>query len=81
MNVQNLSGALQVCVKECPKRFLTTPQDIDTYYRETGTNLCNYNFNFNDVRSSSILDGFYSPHGPCPRLPVYERFVTKTDNF
>ncbi|KAI5645199.1 plasma-membrane choline transporter domain-containing protein [Phthorimaea operculella] len=72
MDVKNLKNSLKVCVKQCPTKKLETLNDIQSFYRQTGSNLCRYDINLNNVTTSTPdLHNFY---GPCPVLPVYETF-------
>lgn len=71
MDVKNLRRSLKICVKECPKRNLETTADVQNFYRETGSNLCRYDINPNNVTSTKELHGSF---GPCPSLPVYNSF-------
>ncbi|XP_064292071.1 choline transporter-like 1 isoform X4 [Plodia interpunctella] len=71
MDVKELRRSLKICVKECPNRKLESLADIQNFYRETGSNLCRYDINPNNVTSTKDLHDFI---GPCPTLPVYDSF-------
>lgn len=74
-NISELKHSLKICVKECPKKTLNRIEDIETYYRATGNNLCKYDFDYNDFKNSRIIDKkvLSGSFGPCPAIPVYER--------
>lgn len=71
MDVKELQRSLKICVKECPNRKLESLADIQSFYRETGSNLCRYDISLNGTVNSKDLHNFI---GPCPTLPVYESF-------
>ncbi|KPJ11312.1 CTL-like protein 1 [Papilio machaon] len=71
MDIKELRRSLKICVKQCPKNKLESLADIQNFYRETGSNVCRYDIDLNNVISSSALHNFI---GPCPTLPVYESF-------
>ncbi|XP_060801052.1 choline transporter-like 1 isoform X2 [Amyelois transitella] len=71
MDVKELRSSLKICVKECPNRKLESLADIQNFYRETGSNLCRYDINPNNVTSTKDLHHYI---GPCPTLPVYDSF-------
>lgn len=72
MDIKDLRNTFKVCVKQCPDRYMSTMDDIKKYYKETGTNLCKYDFDYNSIsnENSKFLN---SRFGPCPELPVYNR--------
>ncbi|XP_028044144.1 CTL-like protein 1 isoform X2 [Bombyx mandarina] len=71
MDVKELRKSLKICVKECPNKKIESLDDIKQFYRQTGSNLCNYPVNVNTLPNSAELHNYY---GPCPTLPVYESF-------
>lgn len=71
MDVKELRKSLKICVKTCPTRKLESFADIQRFYRETGSNLCSYDINLNNVSINSNLHHYI---GPCPTLPVYESY-------
>ncbi|XP_013178112.1 PREDICTED: CTL-like protein 1 isoform X1 [Papilio xuthus] len=71
MDIKELRRSLKICVKQCPKNKLESLTDIQNFYRSTGSNVCRYDIDLNNVISSSDLHNFI---GPCPTLPVYESF-------
>ncbi|XP_068630522.1 choline transporter-like 1 isoform X2 [Battus philenor] len=71
MDIKELRRSLKICVKECPNRKLESLTDIQDFYRKTGSNLCQYDINLNNVTSTSNLHNYF---GPCPTLPVYDTF-------
>ncbi|CAB3252104.1 unnamed protein product [Arctia plantaginis] len=71
MDVKELQRSLKICVKECPNKRMDTLADIQQFYKDTGSNLCRYDINLNNIRRNQIQHNFI---GPCPTLPVYESF-------
>lgn len=75
-DVKELKHSLKICVKECPKRMLSKIEEVNTYYKETGVNLCKYDFDYKYFTNKTIhKDGLSGSFGPCPVLPIYERLV------
>lgn len=72
MDVKHLRRSIKICVKQCPTKQLDTFNDIQNFYRETGSNLCRYDIHFNNV--SIIPKDLHGTLGPCPILPVYDSF-------
>ncbi|XP_044736972.1 choline transporter-like 1 isoform X2 [Chrysoperla carnea] len=74
MDIRELRKTIKICVKQCPTRNLNTLEDLRSFYKETGTNLCRYDFNFNELDKLTPIqkDALTSTMGPCPKLPVYE---------
>lgn len=73
MDIKELKKTLKVCVKQCPTRHMDKLEDLNKFHKETGTNLCRYDFDFAQITNPSTKDVLSSPLGPCPKLPVYER--------
>lgn len=74
-DLKDLKHSLKICVKECPRKTLTKIEDINNYYKETGVNLCKYDFDYKYFNNQSIYkDGLSGSFGPCPVLPIYERY-------
>lgn len=71
MDVKELQRSLKICVKECPNRKMETMSDLQNFHKETGSNLCRYDINLNNVTKTKELNNFI---GPCPTLPVYDSF-------
>lgn len=71
MDIKELQRSLKICVKECPNKKMDTLADLQSFYRETGSNLCRYDINVATVSNSPKLNDFI---GPCPTLPVYDSF-------
>lgn len=71
MDVKQLRRSLKICVKQCPNKKMESFTDIQNFYKETGSNLCRYDINLNNVTSKQELHNFI---GPCPTLPVYDSF-------
>lgn len=74
-DVKELKNSLKVCVKHCPERTLTSISEIYNHYTSNRYGLCKYNFNYEELRNSSIdVNVLSNPYGPCPSLPIYERW-------
>lgn len=71
MDIKELQRSLKICVKECPNKKMESMNDLQNFYRETGSNLCRYDISLNNLTSTSNLNSYI---GPCPTLPVYESF-------
>lgn len=75
-DIKELRNSLKICVEECPKRTLIKAEDIYDYYSQEKVHLCKYDFQYSHLRNNSIDKKILSSSfGPCPLLPVYERFV------
>lgn len=74
-DVKELKQSLKICVKTCPKRTLNEPRDLLQYLTETGTQLCKYDYNMQQLDRLSKSDKAFNTLGPCPSLPVYERYT------
>lgn len=76
MDVKNVRNSLQICVEKCPDRTLNSMQDIKDFYKETGSDLCRYDFDLLSYNGTDHnLDEnvtITSSVGPCPHLPVYQ---------
>lgn len=82
-DIKDIKRSLKICVKECPTKTLNTVQDIYSLHTK-GIDLCRYDFNYNEL--SKLNEASTRSFGPCPVLPVYERYVkyktfTKNCNF
>lgn len=79
MDIKELRKTIKICVKQCPTKNLNTMDDLRTYYKDTGTKLCRYDFDFNELDNPQIKNaperkaGLSRSVGPCPKLPVYDR--------
>ncbi|XP_022128106.2 choline transporter-like 1 isoform X3 [Pieris rapae] len=71
LDIKELRKSLKICVKKCPSKKMETFTDIQTFYKETGSNLCRYDINLNTTTNNQGLNNYL---GPCPVLPVYESF-------
>lgn len=71
MDIKELRRSLKICVKKCPSKKLESLNDIQQFYKDTGSNLCRYDINLNNVTNSKDLHNFI---GPCPTLPVHDSF-------
>lgn len=76
MDIKHLRKSLKVCVKQCPNKKMETLDDLKSFYGETGSNLCKYNYNFSQVASANAEKALSGSLGPCPVLPVFERLVS-----
>ncbi|CAG0879033.1 unnamed protein product [Darwinula stevensoni] len=73
-DMTDLYHSLRICVKECPGERLDSLQDILSFYNETGSLLCRYDYNSYYVHPDSSLNitiPLTSPLGPCPPPPIY----------
>lgn len=75
-DLHELKQSIKICVKECPKRNLNNPTDLYKYYEETQITYCRYDFNMTILvdKSGGNLEKFFNYLGPCPSLPVRERY-------
>ncbi|KAL7732019.1 hypothetical protein ACLKA6_015782 [Drosophila palustris] len=71
-NIKELKQSLKICVKSCPKRTISEPNDLLRYFTETGTQLCKYDYNMQQLEKMSKTDKTFNTLGPCPTFPVYE---------
>lgn len=71
MDIKQLRRSLKICVKTCPVRKLESLADIKNFYHETGSNVCRYDIDLNNIANDANLHNYI---GPCPTLPVYESF-------
>ncbi|XP_017469747.1 PREDICTED: CTL-like protein 1 [Rhagoletis zephyria] len=71
---KNPRQSIKICVKECPKRDITTKEDLFKYYMDTHTKFCRYDFVMDTLlnTNSKDTDTFFNYLGPCPKLPIYE---------
>ena len=70
MDVTDPDHSLTVCVNKCPEKQLNTREEIFRFSEQTGSLLCHY-----DLQPVHYFQANNSNRGPCPRLPVYERWV------
>ncbi|XP_039296274.1 choline transporter-like 1 [Nilaparvata lugens] len=74
-NMANVGQSMDICVEKCPDRDLLTLDDLRSFYKETGSKLCRYDFDLLGENKDS-LHGLNesllvsSAYGPCPLLPV-----------
>lgn len=57
-------------MKHCPNRTLVSGQEIQKFFKETGSMLCLYDVPPNDYAKASTAN---TKIGPCPTLPVVAR--------
>ena len=62
---------MHLCVSKCPTEPLVLPSDVKRFAEETGSRLCAYDVEVEDYDDITL----YSRDGPCPVLPVLQRFV------
>lgn len=73
LDIKELSQTLKICVKECPKRLINNKNELYSYYQDTATSLCRYDFDMSLlVRPDQKNYTFFGFLGPCPPFPVYE---------
>ncbi|XP_065212382.1 choline transporter-like 1 [Planococcus citri] len=70
MDYENTRQSLQICVKQCPDRDMFSLNDIEDFYKRTGSLLCRYGSDFKFLREANFP--INSSFGPCPTLPVYK---------
>ncbi|RZF35015.1 hypothetical protein LSTR_LSTR013032 [Laodelphax striatellus] len=73
-NMANVRQSMDICVEKCPDRDLLTLDDLRSFYKETGSKLCRYDFDIlgenkdpHGLNESLLVSSAY---GPCPLLPV-----------
>ncbi|XP_030375128.1 CTL-like protein 1 isoform X2 [Scaptodrosophila lebanonensis] len=73
-DVKELKKSLKICVKQCPTKTLTQRNELVQYYRDTGTQLCRYDFDMTQITSAALANdnSFFNYLGPCPSFPVQE---------
>lgn len=74
LDMKELRQTLKICVKECPKKTITSTSELYRYYKDSDSQYCRYDFNMSlllNVQQSQ--SDFFHFLGPCPPLPVYER--------
>lgn len=74
MDLKHPRKALKVCVKQCPSKKIESIDELKQFYEESGSNLCKYNYNFSQVANAAAAKALSGSLGPCPVLPVFERF-------
>ncbi|XP_070168788.1 choline transporter-like 1 [Polyergus mexicanus] len=69
LDIRNVTQSLKICVKQCPDRILWDMNDICTFYKETGSQLCHDrpgdDFSVCNSESSKFKNG------SCPKPPIY----------
>lgn len=72
--MKEIRQTLKICVKECPKKTITSTSELYRYYQDSDSQYCRYDFNMSlllNVQQSQA--DYFHFLGPCPPLPVYER--------
>lgn len=87
LDIKELRQTLKICVRQCPTRTIQNRQDLYSYYKDTNSQLCRYDFNMTlllapegrppQTQSSSSATAaaemnYFDFLGPCPPFPVYE---------
>lgn len=75
LNVKELRQTLKVCVKSCPNEVIMNKEQLYKYYTTSNNQLCRYDFNMS-LLNQPIPKGinYFDILGPCPSLPIYERY-------
>ncbi|XP_054274772.1 choline transporter-like 1 [Macrosteles quadrilineatus] len=75
-DIRNIRNSLQLCVKKCPDRNIDSIQELQQFYKDTGSSLCRYDFDLENYKGAphnlSETATVLSSLGPCPPLPVYK---------
>ncbi|GAB1859117.1 Choline transporter-like protein [Camponotus japonicus] len=69
LDIYNVTQSLKICVKQCPDKILENINDICTFYKETGSQLCHDRPGGDFSACNSESSKF--KNGSCPKLPVY----------
>lgn len=74
LDMKEIRQTLKICVKECPKKTITSTSELYRYYKDTESQYCRYDFNMSLIMNvQQSQSDFFHFLGPCPPLPVYER--------
>ncbi|XP_055912747.1 choline transporter-like 1 [Eupeodes corollae] len=73
-DVKELRKSLKICVNQCPKRKISTSNELYNYYKDEKTQLCRYDFDMTILNQQSFPSNkdYFNILGPCPPLPVME---------
>lgn len=71
-DVKELKKSLKICVKSCPAKTMTKGSDLLEYYSQTGTQLCKYDYNMQQLTTAGNDAKTFNFLGPCPSFPVHE---------
>jgi len=77
-DVKELKKSLKICVKSCPAKTMTKGSELLEYYSQTGTQLCKYDYNMQQLTTAGNDAKTFNFLGPCPSFPVHERCVLIT---
>lgn len=81
LDINNVTQSLKICVKQCPDRILRTMNDICTFYKETGSQLCHDrpggDFSACNSQSSKFKNGSCPEMTIYPSTPVLNRCIPK----
>lgn len=83
LDLLHYDKTLKICVERCPNRLIGNVNDLLSFYKDTGSNLCRYDFNISmlnnettrnlvNQKQSVYLDSIFNIFGPCPKFPIYE---------
>lgn len=83
LDLLHFDKTLKICVEKCPDRLIENVYDLISFYEDTNSNLCRYDFNisaltndtvinFGDNEHAMQLDNIFNVFGPCPNFPIYE---------
>lgn len=73
LDVKELRQTLKICVRECPSRTINNRNELYTYYKDTDSKLCRYDFNMTLLLGAESKNmNYFDFLGPCPTFPVYE---------
>lgn len=79
LDIKDWHQSLKICVKQCPTRDLQNSTELYTFYQQTGSQLCRYDFNMS-LLNMPVPQGltYFNILGPCPEVkpekPVYQRY-------
>uniref|UniRef100_A0A6P4FXR8 Choline transporter-like protein n=1 Tax=Drosophila rhopaloa TaxID=1041015 RepID=A0A6P4FXR8_DRORH len=71
-DVKELKKSLKICVKSCPAKTMNKGKELLDYYSQTGTQLCKYDYNMQQLNTAGESSSTFNFLGPCPSLPVHE---------
>lgn len=74
LDIKEWHNTVKVCVKQCPNELMSDRNDLYKFYKETGSQLCRYDFNMSLLEYPEPKGmQYFNVLGPCPTFPVYER--------
>jgi len=63
-------NSMQVCVRHCPSKDITTWQEARDFAIHNNSRLCRYDVDPKDYGD----ENWSSAVGPCPKLPILKRY-------